>query len=267
MPQEAFDPIADTFDDTFTNSVVGRLQRQQVYFFLEKVLTKMSGKKVLELNCGTGADAIWLAQNNCEVKATDLSMGMLQVTQKKVRKLGLESKVQVQQLSIAQIATLPETQQYDLIFSNFGGFNCLSPQTLKQISKPLSQRLRPGGHFVAVVMTDFCLWESIYFLAKFSFQKAFRRFSKKALQVTLGNGASVDTWYYSPDQFSRFFSNALQQQDCFPVGFSIPPSYLDRAFQQHPNILQNLYRLEKKSIHFSFAKRSADHFFIHLTKP
>ena len=263
---QSFDQIAYIYDDVFSNSPIGRLQRQRVHSFLGEVLSEMPNKKVLELNCGTGIDAIWLAQNACQVTATDLSSAMLRVTQQKVEELSLEKKITTQQLSIDQLESLEQGGKYDLIFSNFGGFNCLDPKNMAQISKSIAAHLHVGGHFIAVVMTNFCLWETLYFMAKFSFRKAFRRRHKKALSVPIGNGESVDTWYYSPDSFYYHFSKHFKKEACFPVGLFIPPSYLTETFRNHPNVLQKLNQMEKKFQHFSFANKCADHFYIHLTK-
>ena len=67
----AFDRIAQDYDQIFTNSLIGRAQRDAVW----KVLTRTfrTNDKILELNCGTGEDAIFLAGNGISVIALDAS--------------------------------------------------------------------------------------------------------------------------------------------------------------------------------------------------
>ena len=79
MPRAPFDTIASIYDDQFTDTRTGYLQRQLVYLHLEKILKQNKPKRILELNCGTGADAIWLTQKGFEVVATDISADMVKV--------------------------------------------------------------------------------------------------------------------------------------------------------------------------------------------
>ena len=55
-----FDREAASYDVDFTYTAVGKLQRKRVYHFLAKSLSEKP-LQVLEINCGTGEDATWLA--------------------------------------------------------------------------------------------------------------------------------------------------------------------------------------------------------------
>ena len=55
----AFDRVASSYDELFTHTAIGRAQRKQVW---EKLLAAFPpGSRILELNCGTGEDARFLA--------------------------------------------------------------------------------------------------------------------------------------------------------------------------------------------------------------
>jgi SAM-dependent methyltransferase len=70
----AFDRQAETYD-RFADGVIGRTLRARVH---ERLLDRFrAGHRVLELNCGTGVDAVRLAQHGVRVVATDVSAGML----------------------------------------------------------------------------------------------------------------------------------------------------------------------------------------------
>jgi len=58
MP-EKFDTAAANYDTSFTHTAVGKLQRDRIYFFLEKFNLIQPSHSILEINCGTGEDAIW----------------------------------------------------------------------------------------------------------------------------------------------------------------------------------------------------------------
>ena len=78
-----FDKAAQNYDTTFTNSVIGKLQRDLVYHQFSKVINKHNPKTILEINCGTGEDAIWLAEQKIEVMATDISSTMIEIAKSK----------------------------------------------------------------------------------------------------------------------------------------------------------------------------------------
>lgn len=270
----AFDAIAQDYDAAFTNTAVGKLQRQLVWDFLERLrLTTQSsdeyGKpKVLELNCGTGEDACWLARQGCSVLATDASAEMVAVAGEKARIGGLPIETRV--CGFADLEALPEGD-FDLVLSNFGGLNCLSPEGLSALGQAVFQKLRPGGRFVAVVMGRFCLWETLYFLLKGKLREAFRRRAKGPVAARLDERTVVATWYYSPVELLRLLggnSTSIGGHDgalrC-PVGFWLPPSYLNPFFQNYPRLLRALYFLEKKCRGHRWAQ-GADHFLLSVEK-
>ena len=125
------------------------------------VLNKNKGKKLLELNCGTGEDAVWLVHQGCEVLATDISEGMVAVARLKSETLPVEltKKVEFKVKAAESIVTIANEEKFDLIFSNFGGLNCLSPEQLTQLSEGAAHQLRPEGMLVMVVMGRKCIWD------------------------------------------------------------------------------------------------------------
>ena len=124
--QQAFDTIAEEYDTSFTHSIIGRAQREIVWSYLEKTLPKNNNLNILELNCGTGEDALWFAKKGHKVLATDISEKMLEIAKQKIANAGFGSSVQTLQIDIKDIADVQIKEKFDLIFSNFGGINCLT---------------------------------------------------------------------------------------------------------------------------------------------
>ncbi len=100
---EAFDHIATTYDDIFTTSATGQLQRDLVRDYLEGILPRLNGTTMLELNCGTGEDAVWFGTRGFDVTATDISREMLNVTQRKAQQYSLEQRITTQRLDLGCI--------------------------------------------------------------------------------------------------------------------------------------------------------------------
>ncbi|CAA6825003.1 MAG: Class I SAM-dependent methyltransferase [uncultured Aureispira sp.] len=260
--QQPFNSIAEMYDADFTHSQTGVLQRERVHYYLQKNLSNRSNLAVLELNCGTGEDAVWLAKQGCSVLATDLSETMVLVAQEKVAKHKLEAKITCKALSIEQLDRLDASVKYDLVFSNFGGLNCVAPEDLTKISRSLQGLLKPNGRFIGVIMSRFCWWETLYFTLKGAFKKAWRRRTKEAIAAPLTATTTVDTWYYSPKEFSELLQTEFDAQAAHPIGFMLPPSYLDNWFKNKPFLMRILNRLEKISP--SFCSKWSDHYMIVL---
>lgn len=263
-PPPAFDSVAVDYDRTFTHTRIGSLQRGRVWHWVTPFLSQTPNQQALELNCGTGADALWLASAGFEVLATDISEEMIAAARQKAAAVPEGRQIR---LLAADAAVWPDTVKppggatgFGLVFSNFGGLNCLSPDDLRRLRAQLAQHLAPGGCFAAVVMGRFCIWETFYFLSKGRFRQAFRRWNGGPVAAPLALGHTVQTWYYSPREFARFFPG-LTIQSIRPVGICLPPSYLEPFFARFPRLLNLLHRLERHLTAPLWAK-AADHYLI-----
>ena len=268
MKNHPFDHIADQYDDQFTQTKVGQLQRRGVHALLQELIAQHSIQSVLEVNCGTGEDACWLAKQGCRVLATDQAEVMVQVAQQKAQKILKEAAVlpEFAVCALEETATLQIDQPVDLLLSNFGGLNCLDAAALQKWSVDAAAKLRSEGFLAAIVMGRFCAWETLYFLAKGQWKQARRRQSKIAVDAPLADGVTIPVWYYSPKQFAQFFDTQFKVVQIRPIGFALPPSYLDPFFQKRPAFLNFLNGLEKRMGHQSMWAGWADHFWILLQK-
>jgi hypothetical protein len=112
-------------------------------------------------------------------------------------------------------------------------------------------------------MPKFSLWESFYFLMKIKIGKVFRRASTGPLNVNL-NGGNVQTFYYSPKEIANIFSNKFKVMNIKPVGFFIPPSFLNNFFLKKKKALRMLDAFEKLVSKISFLAKFSDHFLIDM---
>src|SRR5260221_9292896 len=86
-----FDAAAAGYDAAFSDSVCGRALRESVWRRLEPHVH--GAINLLDLGCGTGEDAIWLARRGCNVVAVDNSTAMLSVAAAKIARAGLGARV------------------------------------------------------------------------------------------------------------------------------------------------------------------------------
>jgi SAM-dependent methyltransferase len=262
MSQTPFDQAAKVYDDTFTNGFVGRAQRRRVWGYLDPYLeASKTPCNVLELNCGTGEDALHMAEKGHQVLATDLSSQMVARAQAKVKHYAQQVHVEV--LDIKQMDQCTGT--YDLIFSNFGGLNCLSPSELQKLSADAAKLLKPSGRFMAVIMTRRCAWERLYFQLKGDIKARDRRLSPAAVDVMV-DGSLVSTWFYSPEECGAYFADHFKSLYLKPIGIGIPPSYLNPLFERYAILRALAKGIEYVLGNFSALSDRADHFLITFTK-
>lgn len=255
-----FDNAATNYDSTFTNSVIGKAQREVIYSHLSKFLKNNVPKIILEINCGTGDDAIWLAKQNIQIVSTDISEEMILIAKSKEKLPNLTFA----RLNINEISKPFGVEKFDLIFSNFGGLNCLSKEELKLFFERVSNLVSEKGHLVLVIMPKNTLWESFYFLAKAKFSLVFRR--KKENIIANVDGEKVNTFYYNPKDIVNLSGNDFEIISIKPIGFFIPPSYLEPFFKNKLKLLSILKNLDKAIKNCSFLSKYADHYYIVLQK-
>jgi trans-aconitate methyltransferase len=253
-----FDIHAQNYDAVFTHSSIGKAQRDCVYQYLAKELDTINHLNVLELNCGTGEDANYFHQKGHQVIATDISEEMLTVAKEK------HPEIRFQALDITTITSTTFDQKFDVIFSNFGGLNCVSEPQLHDFLKTSETLLADHGKLIMVIMPKNTLWERFYFMLKFQFQKAFRRNTKEAVYAHV-EGVQVPTWYYNPKDITAFAKAYTKPIGVKPIGIAIPPSYLEPYFKNKPRFMKLLITLESWFQH-PFWATYADHFLISFEK-
>ncbi len=260
-----FDATAKAYDEEFTYTATGSLQRQRVYHHLKPLLQQKKISTILELNCGTGEDALWLARQGYEVLATDISSEMIGILNQKIKQEGL-TKIKTAILAIEDLENLKGQYSFDLIFSNFGGFNCISPSQWQKMGAIFSDLLTTKGVLIAVIMSKNCWWEKFYFTLKRQFNTAKRRQQNTAVAARLDAHTFVDTWYYNPKEFYNFMAAEFDYQAAQPIGWLLPPSYLDPWFRNKKGLLNLFYKIEKRIPQGDFWAATADHFLLQLQK-
>src|ERR1700752_4837953 len=89
--QAYWDLIAEEYDRNFPETVIGRIQREAVWHELDKSFR--AGMRILELNCGTGIDAMHLTKRGVRMVACDLSSKMVATARYRLSKAGLDQFV------------------------------------------------------------------------------------------------------------------------------------------------------------------------------
>lgn len=235
----SFDAAAPTYDVDFTQKRLGLWLRKMVRTYIPF----QAGDHVLELGCGTGEDALWMAQQGIAVTATDASEQMLAVTRQKIQAAGMGDCITLQHLDLNAVGTWPAMSgsSYDGIFSNFGVLNCVADRP--GLAKWLAEQIKPGGKAIFVVMSPLCPWEIGWYLLHGQIKLAVRRFHAGGL-AHAGGGQQVRVWYPTPGCLRREFAPYFHHVRTVGIGTLLPPSYLDHLVDRWPGLFARLAGLD-----------------------
>jgi ubiquinone/menaquinone biosynthesis C-methylase UbiE len=249
----AFDKAALHYDSTWTCSLLGRLQREQVWQVMDRIFTP--GERILDMACGTGADAIHLAARGVRVHATDISREMLQATRRKLLSAGQDHAVTTELLAGQTLFPLKDRGPFDGAMSNFGAINCIPD--LRRAALELAQVLPPGAPFLVCSMGRFCLWESIWYLSRAQRRKAVRRWRGVAT-ASLERELPFEVFYPSIARIKEAFAEEFQLRSWRGIGVFVPPSYVTLA-NDHPRLFTHMAKLDRLFGGWPLVRALADH--------
>lgn len=247
---QAFDDLATAYDSAFTTSALGRCLRALAW---ERLDASFAGcRRVLEIGCGTGEDAVRLALRGVHVMATDPSPAMLQVAAEKARQLGCTQRIEFRCLPMERLHELAG-ERFDGVWSNFGAINCVSalPTAVAALA-PLVER---GAPLTWVVMGRHVPWEWAWFLARGNTAKAFRRRQPGGVAW---RGMRVS--YPTPAELARVLHPYFLPRRRAPLGVVLPPSYASGWLERRPRILGALALVERAAQRWPPLAALADHY-------
>lgn len=209
--------------------------RQQVYRHVEQYLKP--GSKILELNAGTGIDALHFVKAGHHVHATDVSAGMIEQLRKKSSDVA--DALSFQHVSYTELDKVTR-KDFDYIFSNFGGLNCIPD--LKEVTKHFTQLLKPGSYITLVIMPIVCPWEIAG--AFRNGKKALRRFRPQGVLAHL-EGEYFQTYYHSLRDIRKAFDTRyifLESEGLAPLS---PQPHSITFPRKNPRLDKFLTQLDK----------------------
>jgi ubiquinone/menaquinone biosynthesis C-methylase UbiE len=226
----AFSKQALVFDAYDAGNSIVQYKRRRVRAHVLGLLDPHSS--ILELNAGTGEDAIFFAQQGHRVHATDISEGMQALLREKVSARQLAGQVSSEICSFTGLADLRQKGPYDCLFSNFAGLNCT--RDLGSVLRSFAPLLKPGGLVTLVILPPFSLWETAM-LFRGDFKTAFRRLrsGRKGAPAHV-EGINFRCWYYSPSYVRRHLRDHFDPIKLEGLCTIVPPSYIEHFPEKHP---------------------------------
>jgi SAM-dependent methyltransferase len=255
MHATPFDEMAASYDASFTRTACATVLRARVW---DRLQASFAGReRVLELGCGTGEDAIRLAQAGHQVLATDASAQMIRIAREKARCAGCAGRIDFRVLPMEELHQLPRQRPFDAVFSNFGAINCVGD--LPRLAASLAARLSAASPLLFVAMGRFVPWEWAWYALQGQPLRAFRRLRRHGLEW---RGLRVR--YPTPGRLAREIGPWFTLRHCRALGFALPPSYAAGWLDSSPRALRVLAALDR--IGERFTAPLSDHFVLEAVR-
>ena len=134
---------------TTTRSKASSALTKAVEFFQSQNLHP--GERVLDLGCGPGRNAIWLAERGYDVTAIDFAPTALEALQEAVARAVYAQRVHTQRCDLARPLPFADGR-FDLVLDITTTIS-LDPEGLVSLERELWRVTRPGGLFVSYVIS------------------------------------------------------------------------------------------------------------------
>jgi SAM-dependent methyltransferase len=219
--------------------------------------------RLLDLGCGTGLDAVRMAQRGHRVTATDWSPLMVQRARARAENAGLTEWIRAIAVGAHELQRLEGEAVYDGAYSNLGPLNCVPD--LADVSRECARLLAPGGALVFSVIGRICPWEIIHYWRRGNWARVKVRFARSHVPVGM-NQRTIWTRYYRPREFYRPFAPYFRLDHFRGLGLCVPPPYLTWVQERHPRAYARLWWLDQRVSGWPLLRGMGDHFLMVMRK-
>jgi len=259
--RDAFDSVATDYDGPRGNNDEIQDMRAEMWRWLDAVF--VPGSRLIDLGCGTGLDAIRMAQLGYQVTATDWSPQMVQRTDARAVREQLTDRVRSVAVGAHELHRLDGEGTYDGAYSNLGPLNCVPELT--DVSRECARLLKPGGALVFTVIGRICPWEIAHYVRRRRWARATVRFARDVVPVGMNNH-TIWTRYYGPREFYRAFEQHFTLDHYRGLCVFAPPPYLTWVRENHCRWYQRLWRLDRRVCGWPVIRGMGDHFLLVMKK-
>jgi SAM-dependent methyltransferase len=257
----AFDSVAADYDGPRGNNELIQRMRHEVWRLLDDTFIQRG--HLLDLGCGTGLDAVRMAEQGHRVTAADWSPRMVERTSERAARERVKDRVQTLTLGAHELGRLAGAEVFDGAYSNFGALNCV-PE-LAQVARECARLLRPGGALVFSVIGRVCPWEVAHYLLRGQWARVKVRYARGVVRVGM-NRQDVYTRYYTPREFFEPFAPHFTRRDYRGLCVFAPPPYLTSVRERHPHWYDWSWRIDRRIAGWPLLRDFGDHFVIVMIK-
>lgn len=246
----AFDSLAGAYDELFGHNAIIERLRQRIYSTIDFLVRPPA--HILDINCGTGTDGLYLAKRGFSIVGLDLSTRMISEAARKAEDLPNLRFIEGSYEDLAHVGV----KQFDLVLSNFGGLNCTSD--LSAVGVQVAAKLKAGGYFVAVIMPSFSLWEMAAYAVRGRFKEALRRSMPNGTETQFyGNPFMV--YYFTRREVIRALAPAFEIIESYSLNVVSPPPHAWKIASRFPTVTALLERFDDLVCRMPLFRSIGDH--------
>lgn len=257
----AFDSVAANYDGPRGNNALIQDMRREMWRWLDQSFPRES--HLIDIGCGTGLDAVRMAERGHCVLATDWSPRMVERTHGRAADAHLSDRVRAAAIGAHELARIEGCALVDGAYSNLGALNCLPD--LSPVARECSRLVKPGGRLVFTVIGRWCPWEVAYYASRADWTRVSVRFSRGLMPVRM-NGHTVWTRYWTPGELYRTFAPHFDLVHCRTLCLFAPPPYMTWIKDRHPAWFERLWRWDRKIGGWPLLRGLGDHFLIVMAR-
>jgi 2-polyprenyl-3-methyl-5-hydroxy-6-metoxy-1,4-benzoquinol methylase len=184
------------------------------------------GQRVLDVGCGTGIDAEFLARRGVSVLGIDTSTEMLAQLRTRIAASGLEQRIECRDMLIEELSALGDKPPFDGLISAFASLSTVSH--LMPFARDAARLVRPGGRMILHMLNRFSLWELVGYVAHGDLVAAERVGREARRNFTIGGHTVRHSMHFAEDLYRRYFVAAFRLRERYSLGAIRPPHTLHR---------------------------------------
>jgi len=211
----AYDQIAPDYD---TLLEVDQGMRRVLWGHYTSVFAP--GAHVLDLACGTGLDAVFLAERGIQVTGIDISPRMIARLQAKARQHGLDDRIAGHVEDIATLHAWP-VAHFDGIISAFAGLNTV--RDLEAFASAAHRVLRSRGRMILHVLGPTHVWRQLALMASGHWPAARALRQRRERTVAICGHEVLHALLRPAEMHTRFFAPYFHLRRAYALGFLWPP--------------------------------------------
>jgi SAM-dependent methyltransferase len=177
------------------------------------------GEHVLDVACGTGSDALFLAERGIHMTGIDISAQMIAQLHAKAKRRGLADRIEVHIGDLAALHSWPATR-FDGIISAFAGLNTVSD--LGAFAADANRLLCPKGRLIVHVLGPTDVWKQLGLFTRLQWHTARERRQRRQRTVVISGRAIPHTLLLPTEAYDRFFAPYFQLCPAYALGFMWP---------------------------------------------
>jgi len=236
----AFDRVGDEIEVRASENPV--LEWMRATNREELLGTFPPGSHLLEIGCGAGADAVFLAERGYRVTAIDLSARMVEATRRRVEAHGVAASVEVRRGTVGELVG-PLRSEAPLGFDGaFANFSLSYEPSLRAVGVAVHSVTRRGSHFVATLPNRWALSVPAAAMLRGRPSEAFERWADHRRLVV--RGVPLQTHDYSLREVRRALAGLYGIERVRGLPVFMPSSFLYQS--RHRRIWSDLQRLDDR---------------------